>query len=144
MKYRKYGEAYVLRLEIGEEIITQLKKFCIELGIESGKVNGIGVVRNAIISYFDLASMEYLHRELIGNMEMTSLMGNISLMEGEPFPHLHVTLADENFQLSGGHLTSAEIGVTGELTVEPFVGVLERKISQENRLNLLALNGEIS
>ena len=97
----------------------QLKKFCIELGIESGKVNGIGVVRNAVISYFELASMEYLHREFMGNMEMTSLMGNISFMEGEPFLHLHVTLADENFQLSGGHLTSAEIGVTGELTGEP-------------------------
>ena len=86
MKYRKYGETYVLRLEIGEEIITQLKKFCKGLEIESGKVNGIGVVRNAIISYFDLASMEYLHREFMGNMEMTSLMGNISFMEGEPFP----------------------------------------------------------
>ena len=140
MRYRKYGDVYVLRLEIGDEIITQLTKFCIELEIESGKVNGIGVVRNAIISYFDLASMEYLHREIIGNMEMTSLMGNISLMEGEPFPHLHITLADENFQLFGGHLTSAEIGVTGELTVEPFVGVLERKISQENGLNLLAIS----
>ena len=70
MKYRKYGEVYVLRLEIGEEIITQLQKFCVELEIESGKVNGIGVVRNAIISYFDLASMDYLHRELSGNMEM--------------------------------------------------------------------------
>ena len=142
MKYRKYGEVYVLRLEIGEEIITQLKKFCIELVIESGKVNGIGVVRNAIISYFDLASMEYQHREIIANMEMTSLMGNISLMEGEPFPHLHVTLVDENFQLSGGHLTSAEIGVTGALTVEPFGGDLERKISQENGLNLLAFDKE--
>jgi len=144
MKYRKYGDVYILRLEIGEEIITQLKKFCVELGIESGKVNGIGVVNSAKISYFDLASMDYLHKELTGNMEMTSLMGNISLMEDEPLPHLHVTLADDKFHLFGGHLTSAEIGVTGELTVEPFIGVLERKISQENGLNLLALDGEIS
>jgi len=44
-------------------------------------------------------------------MEMTSLMGNISIMEGEPFPHLHVTLADANFQLLGGHLSESEIGV---------------------------------
>ena len=70
---------------------------------------------------------------------MTSLMGNISLMEGEPFPHLHVTQTDDKLHLFGGHLTSAEIGVTGELTVEPFGGVLERKISQEIGLNLLAL-----
>jgi predicted DNA-binding protein with PD1-like motif len=39
----------------------------------------------------------------------------------------------------GGHLTSGEIGVTGELIVEPFPGIIERKINQESGLNLLAL-----
>ena len=60
-------------------------------------------------------------------------------MEAEPFPHLHVTLADVNFQLLGGHLNEAEISVTGELIVEPFSGVVERKIDQETGLNLLVL-----
>ncbi len=60
-------------------------------------------------------------------------------MEGKPFLHMHVTLADENFQLLGGHLSEAEIGVTGELILEPFDGVLEIKIIQETGLNLLVL-----
>ena len=86
MEYRKFGETYVLRLEIGEEIITQIKKFCIKHGIGSGRVTDIGVVRRAKISYFNLASGDYLHREVSGNIEITSLMGSISIMEGEPFP----------------------------------------------------------
>jgi hypothetical protein len=139
MEYRKIGKIYVVRLEIGEEIITQLKELCSDLKIGAGTVNGIGVVRSAVISYFDLPTGEYLHRKLSGNMEITSLMGNISSMQGEPFPHLHITLADDGFQLVGGHLTSGEIGVTGELIVEPFPGIIERKINQESGLNLLAL-----
>jgi predicted DNA-binding protein with PD1-like motif len=140
MQYRKIEQIYVLRLEIGEEIITQLKNFCKELEIGSGKVSGIGVVRRATISYFDLPSGDYLHRDLSGNMEMTSLMGNISIMDGEPFPHLHVTLADKDFQLVAGHLSAGEIGVTGELVVEPFAETIERKINQESGLNLLVLD----
>jgi predicted DNA-binding protein with PD1-like motif len=141
MEYRKIGQIYVVRLEIGEEIITQLKELCTQLQIGAGKVCGIGVVRSAVISYFDLPSGEYRHRKLSGNMEITSLMGNISSMEGEPFPHLHVALADKDFQLLGGHLTAGEIGVTGELIVEPFAEIIERKINQESGLNLLALGG---
>ena len=139
MEYRKIGKIYVVRLEIGEEIITKLKELCSDLKIGAGKVNGIGVLRSAVISYFDLPTGVYLHRKLSGNMEITSLMGNISSMQGERFPHLHITLADDGFQLVGGHLTSGEIGVTGELIVEPFAGIIERKINQESGLNLLAL-----
>lgn len=139
MKFRKFGDTYLLRLEIGDEILSQLKLFCSELQVGAAKVSGIGVVGQAVISYFDLPSGEYLHRELSGNMEMTSLLGNISLVDGEPFPHLHVTLAGQNFHLLGGHLSSGVIGVTGELFVETYPGILERKVNQENGLNLLVI-----
>jgi predicted DNA-binding protein with PD1-like motif len=140
MEYKKFGNKYVLRLEIGEEIITKLAEFSMAHEIGSSKVSGIGVLRNPVISYFILSSREYRHNKLNGYFEMTSLMGNISIMEGEPFPHMHVTLADENFNVLGGHLSVGEIGVTGEIIVEPLGKVLERKISQENGLNLLAVD----
>jgi len=140
MDIKKFGNKYVLRLEIGEEIIVKLIEFCRERKIVSGKVSGIGVLRDPVISYFELSSGEYRHRDLSGNYEMNSLMGNISIKDGDPFPHLHVTLADENFAVTGGHLSVGEIGVTGEIFLEPLGEVLERKISQENGLNLLALD----
>ncbi|MGB7093529.1 MAG: PPC domain-containing DNA-binding protein [Anaerolineales bacterium] len=139
MEYRKFGENYMLRLEIGEEIITQLKEFCVAHEIGSGKVTGIGVVRRAKLSYFDVELGDYKHREISEYLEMTSLMGNISLMEGEPFPHLHVTLADSKFNSIGGHFSEGEIGVTGELIIEPFEQAIERKYYQETGFRLLAL-----
>jgi hypothetical protein len=139
MEYQKLGQTYVLRLEVGEEIISRLTDFCKQQRIEAGKVTGIGVARRAKISYFDLESGDYRHRELTGNMEITSLVGNISMMDGEPLPHLHVNLADENYQLLGGHLSAAEIGVTGELVLEPLEGTLQRKVFPETGQRLLAL-----
>jgi len=139
MEYRRFGDMYVLRLEIGEEIVSQLTGFCKAHGIGAGTVAGIGVVRRAKISYFDVRSGQYQHHAIEDYMELTSLMGNISIMEGVPYPHLHATLADKNFNLLGGHLSEAEIGVTGEIVLEPLEGVLERKHYQESGLNLLAV-----
>lgn len=139
MDFQKLGQSYVLRLEVGEEIITQLTKFCKQQRIGAGKVTGIGVTRSAKISYFDVKSGDYKHRELTGNMEITSIMGNISMMDGEPLAHLHVNLADEHYQLLGGHLSAAEIGVTGELVLEPLEGTLERRLFPETGRRLLAL-----
>jgi hypothetical protein len=39
----------------------------------------------------------------------------------------------------GVHISEADIGIIGELIIEPFDGVLERKINQETGLNLLVL-----
>ena len=142
MEFRKYGERYMLRLEVGEEIIGTIKEFCKQQAIGSGKVTGIGVLRKAQISYYDLALRDYHHREISEYVELTSLMGNISIMEGQVFPHLHVTLCDANFNTFGGHLSAGEIGVTGELVIEPFDQEIERKLYQETGFRLLVLEEE--
>ena len=60
-------------------------------------------------------------------------------MSGGIFHYLHVTLADANFNVFGGHLSAGEIGVTGELLIEPFDKEIEGKLHQETGFRLLAL-----
>lgn len=139
MEFRKYGERYMLRLEVGEEIIETIKEFCTQQGIGSGKVTGIGVLRKVQISYYDLALGDFHHREISEYVELTSLMGNISIMESQVFPHLHVTLSDAKFNVYGGHMSAGEIGVTGELFIEPFDNDIERKLFQETGFRLVVL-----
>jgi predicted DNA-binding protein with PD1-like motif len=142
MQFKKYGERYLLRLEVGEEIIETIKEFCTQRRIGSGKMTGIGVLRKAQISYYDLALRDFHHREIFEYVELTSLMGNISIMEGQVFPHLHVTLSDAKFNVYGGHLSSGEIGVTGEFVIEPFNIEIERKLYQETGFRLLVLEDD--
>jgi hypothetical protein len=139
MEFRRIGDRYIVRLDVGEEINMTLKKFCDDQGITSGKVMGIGVMRQARISYFDIEMLDYIHKDISDYVEVTSLMGNISIMDGEVFPHLHVTISDVNFNVLGGHLSSGVIGVTGEIIIDTFEGRIERKLYQETGFRLLAL-----
>lgn len=143
MNYREYGDQFVLRLDPGEEVISEIKRFSEENEIGSGKVMGIGVLREARLSYFDPRQGEFHHQEISEYLEMISLLGNISIMDGEIYPHLHVTLSDASFNVIGGHLSSGEIGITGEIFIEPFGPKLERKHYQETGYRLLVLEDDL-
>jgi len=139
MESKQFGSQYVVRLDKGEEILASLKQFCLARGISSAWVMGIGAVSRATIGFIDLASREYRPLELTTDHEITSLMRDISTLEGEVFPHLHVTLSGVDGQVRGGHLFSAVINATGEIILRPLEGILERKYFAESGLRLLAL-----
>ena len=70
--------------------------------------------------------------EFKGEFELTSLVGNISTKNGNPFIHIHVNVSDEECNAYGGHLFSGTITATGELIIflsdsvvryEVFVGL---------------------
>ena len=137
MEYSCSGSKYVLRLDKGEEIIASLLKFCQDRKIKLATVSGIGAIHKAVIGVFMQDSKEYHSHELTGNMEMTSLMGNISQKEGQVYIHLHINLADEQYHIYGGHLNEAWIGATGELLIDVIDGQVEREFSEEIGLNLM-------
>jgi uncharacterized protein len=142
MEYRQFENRFVIRLENGEEIVSSIREFCSDRQIRAGMIFGIGALSEARISYFDPVAGEYLHRDLIGDREMTSLTGNISTTGEEIILHLHVTLADRDYNVTGGHLTSGLIGATGEIFVDKIEGKLERKPVNESGLKLLTLSNK--
>ena len=101
MQYRKSGDRWIVRIDRGEEIVENLKRFCEESGVRSGAVSGIGATNRAVIGLFKTATKEYLSHEMTGDLEITNLTGNISTMDGELYLHLHVTLSDEEHRAWG-------------------------------------------
>jgi predicted DNA-binding protein with PD1-like motif len=142
MEFKQFGKRYIVRLDVGEEITETLKQFCSENGIESGSVMGIGAIREARISYFDMAKRDYIDKEISEVLELTSLMGNISTMNGEPFLHLHVTLSDSGFNVFGGHLSAGIISATGEIFIDTHEMQMVRKFYPETGFRLLALEDD--
>ena len=120
MEFRDLGDRYVVRLDPGEEIIGSLIGFCSENKIESGRVMGIGAIRQTRIGYINLESKDYIFRQFIGDYELTSLMGNISIVDGEVFIHLHITATDTDFNMIGGHLDSAIVSATAEIFIDVY------------------------
>jgi len=138
MQFKQIGNGYILKIEKGEELIRALTVFCEENGVSSGSVSGIGGTDDVVIKYYDLEKEAYCSKCFSGkNYEIISLTGNISLVQGKPFAHLHVALGDSDYHVLGGHLESAVIDITWEITIHMTDDVLNRKFDEELKLNLL-------
>lgn len=136
MDYKKFGNKYILRLEQGEEVVTKLKEFCKEQNIKLGWIKGIGAVNEVKVGIFKVDEKVYYTKELRGDYEITSLLGNISTMDGEVYLHLHINLSDDEYKTYGGHLDSAIISATGELVIEAIDGIVDREFNQDIGINL--------
>ncbi|SDW16275.1 hypothetical protein SAMN05660923_00325 [Tepidimicrobium xylanilyticum] len=136
MDYKRFGSKYVLRLDKGEEIVESIKTLCSKEGIKLASVTGIGATNRAVVGLFETSTKKYHSKELTGDMEITSLTGNVSQMGGEVYLHLHVTLADPSYNAYGGHLTSAVISATGEIIIDTIDGEVDREFNEEVGLNL--------
>lgn len=140
MQSKKLTDGYILKLEKGEEIIETLAKFCGDNNIKSGSVTGIGGTDNATLKYYDREKKEYIPKNFSGkDYEIVSLLGNISLVEGMPFAHIHIALGDADYNLFGGHLGSAVTSITCEITINMTDGILNRKLDDEFKLNFLEI-----
>ena len=136
MKYCKSGSHYVVRIDRGEEVIEQLTKFCRQENIPSAGVYGIGAADRVVIGLYSVANRQYRKTELTGEMEITSLVGNISQKDQEPYLHLHINVCNQEMKILGGHLNECHISATCELIVTPGEGGIGRELDPQTGLNL--------
>jgi predicted DNA-binding protein with PD1-like motif len=64
-------------------------------------------------------------------------MGNISLLEKQPFLHAHINVSDASCNVKGGHLKSAIISVTCEIFITKCNKKLVRQYDKQVGINLL-------
>ena len=136
MQYRQSGNTWTVRLDLGEEIIAQLKKLCEDEGICLGRVEAIGATDRTVIGVYDLEKKEYYPEEINEFMEITSLNGNITTMEGKPYIHLHATLADQRHAVHGGHVLEMYVGATCEMFITVPEGEISRTRDEALGINL--------
>ena len=137
MRYERLGEAWILRLETDEEIFSTVTRFAGELAIDTASVSGIGAAHHLVLGYFDRTTRDYVRHPVEEEVEIVSLLGNISLKEGKPFPHMHVTIAGRDFQAKAGHLFEGKVGATLEIVITPLVGYVQRTKDDATGLFLL-------
>jgi len=126
MEYRRFDDAYVIRLDRGDEIISCITDFCRKENVQLGSLTGLGAADHAVIGLYDVTERFYHKTELNGPMEITSLVGNITTKDDETYLHLHINLCDETMSVRGGHLNECRISATSEIIVKKIEGRVER------------------
>ena len=119
MQYKEFGNTYILNFEQHEELIRELKKFCIEKNIKNASLTGIGAINSITLGFYDTLKQSYLEQSMHRPFELSSLMGNISseTIDCEPVIHLHATISDKDFRTYGGHVFRMIVSKTVEVVL---------------------------
>ncbi|MBR3614489.1 MAG: DNA-binding protein [Clostridia bacterium] len=136
MEYRKFNDSYVIRLDKDDEIIKSLKEICEKEEINLAGITGLGASNLVEIGVFNVNTKEYKTKIFEGMFEITSLIGNVTIKDGEVYLHLHINFGDEDGFVKGGHLVRARISATSEIILRTINGNVGRKLSDEIGLNL--------
>ncbi len=143
MKYRLENDGnYLLCLDIGDGIISSLKKFASSVGLRGAIFEGIGALNHAEIGYFDFLSKTYIRKTIDEQREILSLQGNIGIGPGgETIIHAHIILGDSEMNCVGGHLFEGVVSVTAEIYVRPVLDII-RSPNSITGLNLWDIGEE--
>ena len=114
------------RLPQGADLLESLNELCARENITAGEVRAIGALTKAVLGFYNQKNREYEYLTLDYPLEIVSLLGDVSLKEGRPFVHAHVSLGDEQGHLWGGHLApgsevfACEVMLAQYQTDKPF------------------------
>jgi predicted DNA-binding protein with PD1-like motif len=115
VRYQRFGERYIARLESGESAVETLTRFLAREAIAFANLSAAGAVRWARLAYWNADSCRYEDREFDEQLEVVSFQGNSSLKDGKPFLHLHAVFARRDFSTLGGHVREARVHPTLEV-----------------------------
>ncbi|HAG90368.1 MAG TPA: hypothetical protein DCL41_00765 [Bdellovibrionales bacterium] len=141
MEYFKDQDRYFIRIDKDEDLFGSLQKFAKAESLKSGHLSGIGALKDCELGFFHLHSKSYDRKLFKDEVELLSLEGNLSFLEGEPFFHIHTVLGGPDFKCFGGHLFSAIVAVTCEINFRPLNMDVVRKPNPEVGLNLIQFCG---
>jgi uncharacterized protein len=141
MEHRRTRYGYVLRLDAGEEVFASLKTFAAQENVRAGLLSGIGAAADIELGYFARGSATYVRKTFVGEWEIVALTGNFSELEGEGFPHCHMTIGGAGFETHGGHFFKGTVSVTCEIHVVTDPDPIRRLSRPDLGFNPLAPRG---
>lgn len=136
MEYRRFGNTIVARIDKNEEIIEELLTICKMEKVTLANVNALGAVGEFQVGLFNTKEKKYYSTKYEGDFEIVSLTGSITTKEGELYNHIHMSAADQENKVYGGHLNYAKVSATCEMFIQIIEGKVERKLNEEIGLNL--------
>lgn len=116
------GRIHLVRLNTGEDILGGITAYVVEHDIRAAWIAYLGAVRRASLRYFDQDIREYCDFMIGHHLEVLSGVGNVSVLDGAPFVHTHMTVGDDRGRAYGGHVNSGCEVWALEVAIQELVG----------------------
>jgi predicted DNA-binding protein with PD1-like motif len=132
-----FKKVHVFRIKPGQEIITEISRYCKEHALSSGIVTGvIGSVTSAQLNFLVSLPGNYEGVDYKGPLEIVCAQGSIALKDAETIVHIHIQLSSQDM-CRGGHLAQAIVFSTAEVAIGELDFQLSRQLDSYTGLNEL-------
>ena len=122
------GPVHILRPAAESDLLKELEKYVRDAGINLAWLSGMGAVSRATLRYYDQVDHEWDDLQLEQHLEVVNLVGNVSLLNGQPMVHVHVTLSDEEGKCWGGHLAYDTLVFNMEIMLQILSGAVVSRV----------------
>ncbi len=137
MKKIKPKEVFIGKLSHGGDLLEEMTDICLRENIQLARFEALGAVQRARLAFYNQETHEYQFFVIDQPLEITKLVGNVSLKDNSPFVHAHITLTDKRGNAYGGHLASGTVVFACEFMLEVFDGpMLQRDFDETTGLFL--------
>lgn len=124
-------------LETGDEVIDTLTRFAASHDVVAARFTAIGAMSTATLGFFDLARQDYERIPVTEQVEVLTMVGDVTLKDGKPMVHAHIVLGRRDGSTCGGHLLSGRVRPTLEVMLVESAVHLARRYDERFGLALI-------
>ncbi len=129
---------YVLIFDTNDELTEGLTRFAGEQQLSAASFKAIGALSAVQLGWFSWESKKYKPSvQFEEQLELLSLIGDISTHDGAPQVHAHAIVGREDGTAHGGHLMMAHIRPTCEVVLVESPAHLQKQLDPESGLALI-------
>ena len=128
---------FVIVLATDDEAVKSLTSFAVNQRLAASHFTAIGAFSRAVVAYFDWSAKQYRHISIDEQVEVLSLMGDVTIDDGKPKVHAHVVLGKADATAHGGHLIEASVRPTLEIVVTETPRPLHRRFDPASGVALI-------
>src|SRR5690349_10413929 len=132
-------KTYAVILESGEEAMEQLLAFAKSLNLSASQFSAIGAFSDTTVGFFDFSIKDYKKNRFNQQMEVVSLVGDVTIYKNEYKVHGHVVLANEKGNAFGGHLVKGIVHPTLEIILNESPLYLKREMDEKSGIPLIKI-----
>ena len=136
MEYKKFGNTIIIRLDVGDEIMSSLRKIVDTEKVKLAQINGLGAASEFTIAIRNRETKVYEPLDYSGRYEIANIHGNVTTLNGESYLHIHIGCGNEKGEYRGGHLLKCVIGGTAEIFMTTYDGIVDRQVDDKTGLNV--------
>jgi predicted DNA-binding protein with PD1-like motif len=133
------ARSFALVFDTGDEVLAGLREFADSRNLAAAHFSAIGAFQDVILGWFDWDRRDYQRIPLREQVEVLSLLGDVTLNDNKRTVHAHVVVGTSSAQARGGHLLEAHVRPTLELFLQEDPSHLRRTFDPQAQIPLISL-----